>query len=254
MIGKKKRMSRLFNSRSKNIVLTPLDHGITIGPVKGLNRMDETIPRLVSSGADSLVLHKGLINHYGEYLTGGETGLMMHLSASTDFSPHANHKVITGSVKDAITAGCDGVSVHLNLGDEKEPEMIRDVACISSECTAAGMPLLIMIYIKEKEITPESVAHSVRVALELGADMIKINYTGEKESFRELIRSCPVPVLVAGGQKTEDPEELYIMIQEAMEAGARGVAIGRNVFQNDEMEDVLEKISNIVHSTSLITL
>ena len=113
------------------------------------------------------------------------------------------------------------------------------------------MPLIAMMYPRGKAILNpndvEVVAHAARAGAELGADIVKTNYTGDIDSFRRVVEGCPVPVVIAGGPKTETDMEFLQMIEGAMQAGARGVAIGRNVFQHHDPVKITMAIAAIVN-------
>jgi fructose-bisphosphate aldolase/2-amino-3,7-dideoxy-D-threo-hept-6-ulosonate synthase len=89
--------------------------------------------------------------------------------------------------------------------------------------------------------------HAARVGAELGADIIKTNYTGDPDSFKDVIRSCPVPVIIAGGPKANTDAEVMKMVEDAISAGASGVSIGRNVFQHKNPAEMTRAISKVVH-------
>jgi len=91
------------------------------------------------------------------------------------------------------------------------------------------------------------VKHAARIGAELGADIIKTNYTGSPETFKEVVDGCPVPVIIAGGPKVNSEQDLLEMIEGSLEAGGKGVAIGRNVFQANNPTDLVRKIAKIVH-------
>jgi len=175
----------------------------------------------------------------------------MHLSASTSLSPDPNDKVLVTSVEEAIKMGADGVSVHINIGAETEGEMLRSLGMTAMKCREWGMPLVAMMYPRGRKITSENSAGYVkvaaRVAAELGADIVKTNYTGSVETFREVTRGCPVPVVVAGGPRMETTEQILEMVRDSIEAGGAGVAIGRNIFQADDPVAMLRSVSSIVH-------
>jgi len=122
---------------------------------------------------------------------------------------------------------------------------------VSERCDFWGMPLVAMMYPRGKGIANpndvEVVAHAARAGAELGADIIKTNYTGDIDSFRTVVEGCPVPVVIAGGPKTETDMEFLQMIEGAMQAGARGVAIGRNVFQHQDPVKMTMAIAAIVN-------
>ncbi|MDM7933952.1 MAG: 2-amino-3,7-dideoxy-D-threo-hept-6-ulosonate synthase, partial [Methanothrix sp.] len=154
-------------------------------------------------------------------------------------------------VEECLKMGADAVSVHINIGSETESDQLSILGCVSERCNFWGMPLVAMMYPRGKGITNpnevEVVAHAARVGAELGADIIKTNYTGDPDTFRHVVEGCPVPVVIAGGPKTETDMELLQMIEGAMEAGARGVAIGRNVFQHEDPVKMTMAIAAIVN-------
>ncbi len=250
MLGKIIRMERIIDRNSRKTVIVPMDHGITMGPIKGLENMRDTVGKMVKGGASAILLHKGIAKagHRGR---GKDVGLIIHLSGSTSISPEPNAKVPVCTVEEAIKLGADAVSVHINLGAEGDTEMLWHLGEVSSVCQDWGMPLLAMIYTRGKKVTSEFdvkfVKHAARVGAELGADIVKVNYTGSPESFREVVEGCPVPVVIAGGEKVETDEDLFKMVAGAMEAGAAGVSIGRNAFQHEKPEEIVRVIGKMVH-------
>jgi len=250
MLGKAIRMERIKNRDSGKTVIVPMDHGITMGPIKGLENMKDTVGKMVNGGANAIVLHKGIVKA-GHRGGGEDVGLIIHLSGSTSLSPDPNTKVPVCTVEEAIKLGADAVSIHVNLGAEWDTDMLAYLGEISNICQNWGMPLLAMMYTRGKKITSEFdvkfVKHAARVGAELGADMVKVNYTGSPESFREVTESCPVPVVIAGGEKVETDEDLFRMVAGAMEAGATGVSIGRNAFQHENPEEIVRIICKMVH-------
>ena len=250
MIGKAIRLERIINRNSRRTVIVPMDHGITLGPIRGLEDMRATVDRIVNSGANALVIHKGIVaaGHRGR---GQDIGLIVHLTASTALSPDPNAKVDVTEVEKAIRLGADAVSVHVNLGASTEMEMLRSLGRVARKCTDWGMPLLAMMYTRGEKIQNpfdvKYVKHAARVGAELGADVVKVVYTGSVASFREVVHGCPVPVVIAGGEKMESDEELLRMVADALKAGCAGVSIGRNIFQHKHPERMVAAISALVH-------
>ena len=113
------------------------------------------------------------------------------------------------------------------------------------------MPLLAMMYPRGKKITDEYseeyIAHAARVGAELGADIVKTNYIGDPDSFARVVKCCPIPVVIAGGPRVESELDLLTMVEGAISAGARGVAIGRNVFQHGNPAPITRRICGVVH-------
>jgi len=243
------RWKRIFKGDPSKTVIVPMDHGVTSGPIEGLTDMGKAI-RQVQDKADAIVVHKGVVKSLGEVFN-GNSALIVHLSGTHSFSPLPNSKVLVGSVEEALKLGADGVSIHINLGDEMDREMLRDFGLVAKEANRWNLPLLAMIYPRGKTVRdpldPDLIAHGARLGAELGADVVKVPYTGSPESFEKVVRGCFVPVVIAGGPKTESLEEFLQMVKGAMEAGASGVSIGRNVFQHPDPPRVLEAPRAIVH-------
>jgi len=242
-------MERIMNRNTKKTVIVPMDHGVTNGPISGLIDMGQTVNLVADGGANAVIGHVGLAL-YGHRQGGRDIGLILHLSASTSLGPDPNEKVLVNSVQNALKMGADAVSMHVNIGAESEAKMLADLGAVAVECMEWGMPLLAMMYPRGKRIKDdhdvEYVKLAARVAAELGADIVKTVYTGDPDSFREVTRGCPVPVVVAGGSKTDDRITLEL-IEGAMEGGAAGISIGRNAFQHTAPDRFVRAAACIVH-------
>lgn len=249
-IGKMIRFERIFNRGTGKTIIVPMDHGISVGPINGVIDMKHTIQQVAMGGANAIVEHKGLV---GEGLRGKgpDIGLIIHLSASTSLSPYPNAKTLICTVEEAIKLGADAVSIHVNLGDEDEKEMLRDFGNITRDCRTWGIPLLAMIYARGKSIKDgfhkDVVKHSARVGFEMGADIVKVPYTGSPESFQEVTEGCSVPVVIAGGEKMDSDKEILEMVKGSIDAGGSGVSIGRNVFQHRNPQRMVEAMAAIIH-------
>jgi fructose-bisphosphate aldolase/2-amino-3,7-dideoxy-D-threo-hept-6-ulosonate synthase len=249
LLGKNIRMERIMDRSTGRAVIVPLDHGISMGPIEGLVDMRSTVDKVSQGGATAVVLHKGILP-FSHRSFGRDIGLIMHLSASTGLSPEPNHKVLVTTVEEAIKWGADAVSIHVNLGDDHEYAMLRDFGQIACKCNEWGMPLLVMIYPRGKDIPDaynvDMLKKCARTATELGADVIKTNYTGDMDSFKEVVRGAQAPVIIAGGPKVDSDEKLLQMVKDSMDAGGKGVSIGRNVFQHRNVIGITKAISGIV--------
>ena len=250
MIGKKIRIERILDRNTRRTVIVPMDHGVTVGPIPGLVQIPPVANQIAEGGANAAVVHRGaaMFGHRGY---GRDLGLILHLSASTTLSPDSNRKVLVATVEDALQMGADAVSIHVNLGAEDEARMLHDFGIVSSACQRWGMPLLAMVYTRGPKVRSEYdakyVKHAARVGAEMGADLVKVPYTGSPESFREVVAGCAAPVVIAGGEKMETDEEILEMVRGSIQAGGAGVSIGRNVFQHDDPTTIVRKISEIVH-------
>lgn len=249
-IGKSVRMERIFDRNSGNTIIIPMDHGVGAGPLKGLIDMPATVNKVAEGGANAVLGHMGLPK-YGHRGYGHDVGLIIHLSASTSLGPDPNHKVLVTTVEEAIKVGADAVSVHINVGAEDEADMLQDLGFVARKCDEWGMPLLAMMYPRGAKVSSEHdveyIKHAARIGAELGADIVKTNYTGDIDTFSEVVEGCPVPVIIAGGPQMETEHELLQMVYDSLQAGGRGVAIGRNVFQSNDPTALVSDISKIVH-------
>jgi fructose-bisphosphate aldolase / 2-amino-3,7-dideoxy-D-threo-hept-6-ulosonate synthase len=250
ILGKKIRMERIINRNTRRTVIVPMDHGISVGPIEGLKDMKQTIQRVSEGGANAIVEHKGLVGE-GHRGKGKDIGLIVHLSASTSLSPYPNAKTLVCTVEEAIKLGADAVSIHVNLGDDTEKEMLQDFGKVSYETRNWGIPLLAMIYPRGEKIEDEFdvkvVKHAARVGAEMGADIVKVSYTGSVETFREVIEGCTIPVVIAGGQKMDSEKDILEMVKGSIDAGGSGLSIGRNVFQHRDPTKMVQAMSAIVH-------
>ncbi len=242
-MSKKRRLKRFLKDGKTLIV--PMDHGVS-KPISGLEELERLL-KDIDEVVDAVVLHKGIVKKV-EYINEMTCSLIIHLSASTCIR-EPNEKVLVTSVEKAIKLGADAVSIHVNIGSKTEREQLKDLGRISEICDDWGMPLLAMVYARGEglnERDPELVKHCVRVAYELGADIVKTAYTGSIESFERVVEFAEIPVVIAGGGK-KDELEILREVFEAMSAGASGVAIGRNVFQHRNPRAMVSALRKIVH-------
>ena len=249
-IGKAIRLERIFNRNTKRTIIVPMDHGTTVGPIAGIVDMREAVGAIVEGGANAVLMHKGLVR-CGHRSPGKDIGLIVHLSASTTLSPFPNAKTLVGTVEDAVRLGADAVSVHVNLGDESEAKMLTDFGQVTSTAQSWGIPVLAMVYARgpkvRSEFDPEIVAHCARVGVELGADVVKVPYTGDVDTFGHVVDSCCVPVVIAGGPKLDSTRAFLQMVHDSISAGGSGLSVGRNVFQHKNPSLLCQALAKVVH-------
>lgn len=254
MIGKLVRLERIINRETGRTIIVPMDHGVSSGPIEGIVDIKRAVEDVAEGGADAVVLHKGMVKA-GHRRRGRDIGLIVHLSASTDWAPTRNDKTLVCTVEEAIKLGADGVSIHINIGADLEREMLRDFGIVSKACEEWGMPLLAMVYGRGRDMNqydPRVVAHCARLGAELGADIVKVPYTGSPETFASVVEGCPVPVVIAGGPKMKTEREVLEMVYGALQAGAKGLSIGRNVFQAKNRVQMVKALYKLVHENASV--
>jgi predicted phospho-2-dehydro-3-deoxyheptonate aldolase len=249
--GKTRRLKRIMQKDNRTVIV-PMDHGVTIGPIQGLTNMQVITNQLVKGGVDAILVHKGIAKRVDT----SNAGLIVMLSGMSNLSPNVNAKVQVCSVQEAIHIGADAVSVHVNVGAQDEDKMLQNLGKVAEECDIFGLPLLAMMYPRgpkiQNEHAPDVVAHAARIGAELGADIIKTNYTGDIETFKAVVESCPSPVVIAGGPKCKSPEEILQTTSDSIKAGAAGLSIGRNVFQCESPTQISKALVAIVHQNSTV--
>lgn len=245
VLGKEIRLNRLL--KNGKMLCIPLDHGISSGPLSGIENISELIRNTQNSGLTCFLLNKGIIKSLAEP---PEIGIIAHMSAATSLGPDPNNKILMGSVKEAIRLGADGVSLHINIGSKEEPNMLYKLGQVADECNEWNIPLIAMMYPRGENIKDPHdasvVAHTARVGAEAGADIVKTVYTGDIDSFKDVIKSCPVPVVIAGGPKAHNDVETLQMCRDAMKAGAIGVTFGRNIFQHKDPNEIIKALYSII--------
>jgi predicted phospho-2-dehydro-3-deoxyheptonate aldolase len=250
MIGKKIRLERIIDRNSGRTVIVPMDHGVTVGPIEGLADMRTAVTNMVEGGANAILMHKGIVRA-GHRGGGRDIGLVIHLSAGTTMSPDPNAKELVCTVEEAVKLGADAVSVHINLGAETDTTMLRQLGMTAERCMEWQMPLIAMMYTRgpkiKNEYDVEYIKHAARVGAELGADIVKVPYTGSIESFKQVVCGCTVPVVIAGGPKMNTDADILKMIDESLKAGASGVSIGRNAFQHARPSLMVKAMCKMVH-------
>lgn len=247
MAGKQLRMRRL--GREGLYTIIPLDHGVSVGPIAGIENPTMLIRDLDQGGATGIIVHKGLVKNYEA--AEARAGLLVHVSTSTDKAPDANDKRIVASAEEVVRLGGDAISIHVNMGSLTEADQLEDMGRIVTEAGRFGLPVLCMMYPRGPSIKdpyrPDVVAHAARLAEELGADLVKTVYTGDPKTFRDVTSSVGIPVLVAGGPKAESETAFLELVHGAMRGGASGISIGRNVFQARRPRLMTQALARLVH-------
>jgi fructose-bisphosphate aldolase / 2-amino-3,7-dideoxy-D-threo-hept-6-ulosonate synthase len=245
VFGRDIRLARIL--KEGKMLCIPMDHGISNGPIQGLENIHDMIYQCENAGLTCVLVNKGVIKTMPRPL---KIGLIVHFSGSTSIGPAPNRKILMGSLEEALRLGADAVSIHINIGSKEEPEMLQKLGTISDKCDEWSVPLVAMMYPRGENVKnpydPDIVAHVARIGAEAGADIVKTVYTGDSDSFRRVIKSCPVPVVIAGGPKANNDEEIIEMCVGAMKAGAKGVTFGRNIFQHQNPPAIVKALHKVI--------
>ena len=261
MYGKQLRLERIKNSKTNTFLFVTMDHGITNGVLPGLEDVGSLIKKVGKGGADAVLLHKGnaknVIYSQNEVLHsfGQELGLIIHLNGAPSIGSDPYLKIPVCTVDEAVQYGADAVSLHVNIGDAGDEEMLEFMGEVSSDCIDWGIPLIAMMYPRGPnvdEFDAEAISHCVRIGVELGADIIKTNYTGDIDSFNQICRNTPIPIIAAGGQPQKNLQDFYKTVSDIMKAGASGMAVGRNIFGTEDPTTATMILSELIHERASI--
>jgi len=240
-------------------VWIPIDHGASDFPVDGLTDTEHVIRSLVRAGVDAIVAQKGLVGHYNHLCQGSSTDMVVHFSVSTRHAgPDTANKVLVGNADEVLPRGGIGVSCQVNMGSPNEAAMIERMGQMSRAALHHQLPMFGMVYARGEHLSimegdeTNANAHAVRLAFELGCDAAKTTWTGNKKSFMEVTSAAPIPVLVAGGPATGDSKAILTMVRDALDAGASGVCMGRQVFSHPNVEAIAKALVMLVHQDSTV--
>jgi 2-amino-4,5-dihydroxy-6-oxo-7-(phosphonooxy)heptanoate synthase len=251
--GRSLRLERLLKSADAPLFLVPLDHTVTDGPFTDASRYDALLGTLAENGVDAIVVHKGRLGLLPRSVY-AKLSVVVHVSASTKYAADPSFKYQVGDAEDCLRRGADAVSVHVNLGSLSEDRQIRMMADVADSCDRVGLPLLAMIYPRGPGIKDhpalETLLHAASLAVDLGADMVKLPLGGSIQSMQRVIDSCPIPVLAAGGAQVSD-REFGTFVADAMKSGAGGLAAGRNIFMAADPAAKVREVRRILHANFL---
>lgn len=250
----------VFKEDGKSFVLT-MDHGVDLGPIKGLENIKATVKKCLSGSAkpDAILMNPSMIKLCHAEIV-GKLGVIARLDGTASvLGPDITDYRMFSSVEEAMLIGADAIASMAFPGTARESQNAEKVGRITQDCERLGMPHVcetlppgIIEYHFKSEAkrqwpSVEHVKFVARVAAELGADVVKSYYTGNPDTFKEVVESCPVPVIVLSGPGAGNPSELLRIVHDVVASGAAGVIMGRNIWQSDRPAAMIEAISRIVH-------
>lgn len=252
---KTKRLNNIFRKTGRTLIVA-MDHGSGMNVLPELANPAEKIERVVAGGADVIMTTFGIASKFADSI--GSAGLVLRVDGGySQMAQNSNPIRRIYSVEDALRLGADGVVCMGFPGSKFEAETLPYLSELASDCYKWGMPLMAEMLPRgfeggEDSRTPESIALACRMGVELGADFIKTDFTGDIESFKSVVAGTFAPIVVLGGGKAKDPIALLQQVYDSVQAGGRGVAMGRNVWRQPEPEKITRAIARILHEDATV--
>ncbi|MBT8365876.1 MAG: fructose-bisphosphate aldolase [Deltaproteobacteria bacterium] len=262
MSAKKMKVNRLFAPESGKSVVIAVDHGFYMGNLQGLEAPVAMVKKLIESQVDGVLLSFGIgkatVNLFGNKINPSRILAIDHAlmySIPGQQGGVLEHSLFVG-VEEALRWGFDAVKCLLVFGLDRETQRrnFNNIGKLVAECDRMAMPLMIEPFPwgydmpEGKAADPELIVHCCRIALECGADILKVPYTGDVKSFRKIISQSSVPVLILGGPKIDNVQRMLKMVKNATKAGGRGVVFGRNIWGHKNIKSLIEALKEVIHS------
>ena len=239
----KNRLSQLIQKDGKALFL-PIDHGYFQGPTHCLEKPGETIKPLWQY-ADALMLTRGVLRSCIDP-TIPKPYIMRVSGAVSVLGDLTNESVVT-SVKEVVRLNASAVSMSVFVGTPNENKSLTNLSKLVDECEEFGIPVMAVTAVGKELEKREAryLALAARISAELGARVVKTYYC--KEHFEKVVEGCPVPVVIAGGPKTETQREVFDFVYDGIQKGAVGVNLGRNIWQTEHPVAAMRAIRSVVH-------
>jgi putative autoinducer-2 (AI-2) aldolase len=240
--GMQNRFSRIFNPRTGRTVMLAIDHGYFMGPTTGLERVDVNILPLLPY-CDALMLTRGILRSVVPPSFRG--GIVLRASGGPSILKELSNENIAVDMEDAIRLNVSALAVQIFIGGEYETQSIHNLTRLVDRANRYGIPVFAVTAVgRDMKRDAQYFRLACRICAELGAQFIKTYYV--PEGFETVAASCPVPLVMAGGKKLPELEALT-MAYNAIDQGASGVDMGRNIFQAEHPIAMLQAVRSVVH-------
>ena len=250
MIGKQRRLDRLFIGEQKRCLLSPLDHGGWLGPVKGIDRPREIVQAVIAGGANALLISPGFYRAVAAVVP-PSVAIALRISLTAGLSEQGFQETPIATLETALSMDADAIAVSVFFGRSGDIEIYRWLAEMNDAARRYDMPVVAeMMPPGDRYYDADAIAHAARIGMEIGADVIKTNYSGDVDSFSQIVAATPVPIIVAGGPSKGEDDSTANMVKEVVAAGAAGVAIGRRVWQANDPQAVTAQIHKALFGAS----
>jgi DhnA family fructose-bisphosphate aldolase class Ia len=243
-------MRRIFRENGRTLIVA-MDHAALFGNISGLESPGETIRQIRTGGADAILTTYGVSSRYSDAI--GDMALILRVDGGISaLAKERGHLRLVYGAVDALRLGADAAGCMGFPGSRFEAQTLHYLSELVSQCAEWNLPVMAEMlpagFENPAEFwTSENIGHACRIAAELGADFVKTTYTGDPAGFRIAMDQVDIPVVVLGGSKSKEPRDLLRGIREAVDAGASGVAVGRNIYQHPRPDQMTAAISAIVH-------
>jgi len=240
--GMQNRFSRIFNPESGRTVMLAIDHGYFMGPTTGLERVDIKILPILGS-CNALMITRGMLRTTVPSSFGG--GVVLRASGGPSILKEISNEHIAVAVEDALRLNVAAVAVQVFIGGEYETQSVHNMTTLVDLGNRHGLPVLAVTAVgKDMNRDAKYLRLACRMCAELGAHFVKTYYV--PDGFETVTSSCPVPIVMAGGKKLPELDALT-MAYNAVDQGAAGVDMGRNIFQSDSPEAMIQAVGAVVH-------
>lgn len=242
LYGKRHRLARLFGR--EKILIMAMDHGIPMGEQKGLYDIEDLIKKTYRE-IDAVILNKGIVDTI-DFRVLNRVELIYKLNGVTSRAPNPYDLVMFTTVEEAVSYDPSAISYELYIGAEHEQRKLEELSGVLRDASRFDIPVISHIYPNAEKKDPDFISHCIRLGLELGTDVIKTFYY---PGMRDQVLRTPKPILIAGGERMSNPDDVYSYVRSAMDSGAKGIAMGRNLWGwNENTPEVVNKVAGIVHS------
>jgi putative autoinducer-2 (AI-2) aldolase len=242
--GLTNRLSRIIRPDGRTVMLA-VDHGYFLGPTTGLEDAAKTIKPLLTY-ADALMPTRGVLRTAVDPAT--DTPIVLRVSGGNSILGELSNEGLTVSMEDAVRLNVSAVAMSIYVGSPNEKQTLLNLAKLIDEGTRYGVPVLAVTAVgKDMARDVRYLALCCRIAAELGAHFVKTYYC---EGFEKIVRTCPVPLVMAGGRKLPESEALELTYN-AIKRGAAGVDMGRNIFQAEDPVAMIQAVRAVVHDNEL---
>jgi len=247
--GKENRIARIINPATGHSVMLAVDHGYFLGPTSRLEEPRKTIEPLLPY-TDAVMLTRGILR--SSVKANISTSVVLRVSGGTSIlGKSLSDEGITTSVKEAVRLNAAAVALSIFVGSEHEHQTLLNLSRLVDECEEYGIPVIAVTAVGKELEKRDSRYLSLccRIAAELGASIVKTYYC---EGFENVVKGCPVPLVIAGGPKLNTELDALQLTHNAVEKGATGVDMGRNIWQSDHPVAMIKAIRAIVHKNATV--